>query len=197
MGGEWNDEIAEAFENLENNNDTLDAFRTIIKQMKPFMYSFELREINGRTEKIPVQHKNSEYLLSALLGSMTSKLSKSPILRGLQKFMEDNDYDVVHFHSVVKEGFFNYADLTYDTQKFEKLHPKESYQDWRRKLDDKYRKGELSDAEYWKELSEIDYTREEDVIRDLENQTGSREGDIFTLNEEMVHTFPLDDLMIV
>jgi len=51
---------------------------------------------------VPTQHKNSEIVLMTkeVMGSIFS----SPKFRAIEKFMDDNDIDVMHFKSVVKDG---------------------------------------------------------------------------------------------
>ena len=45
-----------------------------------FVFSYESKMINGRMEKIPVQHKNSEYMLNAIYSMLNVAMNKSPEL---------------------------------------------------------------------------------------------------------------------
>lgn len=61
--------------------------------------------------KMPVQHKNSEFLLLAAHAMIAGKLGKSSRLVAINKFMEDNKIDVVQFKSAVKVGAQGVIDL--------------------------------------------------------------------------------------
>lgn len=61
--------------------------------------------------KMPVQHKNSEFLLLAAHAMIAGKLGKSSRLVAINKFMEDNQIDVVQFKSAVKVGAQGVIDL--------------------------------------------------------------------------------------
>lgn len=117
--GKLTPEIKESLNNIEAGKIKAEDLIKIINNLKPFLYSNESRILKAgkeeyayeRNEKVITQHKNSEYALSALYSILNSVLNKSNVLKGLQKFMEDNDIDVAHFKSVVKVGANNLFDL--------------------------------------------------------------------------------------
>jgi hypothetical protein len=112
MGGAWNADLQEAFDNIRAGHPTHRDIQVIWENLKPFVMSSEKIETydnskgRGRTDLIITQHKNSEYALGVIYSAINIALNRSPELVALNKFMEENDIDVAHFHSVVKEGYF-------------------------------------------------------------------------------------------
>lgn len=148
MGGKWTDEMENAYNRLRSGNFDASAVISLINPIKPFLVSHETRMINGRLEKVGVQHKNSEYLISAAFGMISSALSKSPELLALQEFMEENNIDVLHFHSVVKHGYNNPFDINYNQEKFAKFLAKERKKNGGKYiLDYKDEKGRIIESE--------------------------------------------------
>ena len=62
-------------------------------------------------QKVPVQHKNSEFLLLAMHELIAGPLERSGKLKAINKFMEDNQIDVVQFESTTKVGKQGVIDL--------------------------------------------------------------------------------------
>lgn len=62
-------------------------------------------------QKVPVQHKNSEFLLLAMHELIAGPLGKSSKLKAINKFMEKNQIDVVQFESTTKVGKQGVIDL--------------------------------------------------------------------------------------
>lgn len=62
-------------------------------------------------QKVPVQHKNSEFLLLAMHELIAGPLGRSGKLRAINEFMEDNQIDVVQFESTTKVGKQGVIDL--------------------------------------------------------------------------------------
>ena len=135
MGGTWTDEMERAYNEILNWQQTphkagdpsLESYLQVLwHPIKPFVFSYEAKEVvdkngNTRIEKVPVQHKNSEYMLNAIYSMLNIAMNQSPELLAIHQFMEDNDIDVAHFHSVVKEGFFNGVDINYDYDAFPEM----------------------------------------------------------------------------
>lgn len=119
MGGEWNDHMEEALDRISHGKFNTEDFLALWNPIKPFLFSHETKTINGRNEKVIAQHKNSEYLISALWSVLNTSLNKSPRLAALQKFMEKHNIDVVHFHSVVKIGYHSELNLEQDIEAFD------------------------------------------------------------------------------
>lgn len=75
-------------------------------------------------QKVPVQHKNSEFLLLAIHELIAGPLGRSSKLRAINKFMEDNQIDVVQFESttkVGKQGVINLNDVNTEADVIQRL----------------------------------------------------------------------------
>ena len=107
MAGRWTDEMEEALHRLEAGNWTMADFNIIWQALKPFMYSQTGKP--SKVEewgdiKVPIQYKNSEFLLLAMYSTITGPISGSNKLKAINDFMVENDIDVVMFESAVKAG---------------------------------------------------------------------------------------------
>jgi len=80
MGGKWTDAMEDAYNRIREGKFTPEDFTTLWHPIKPFVFSYESKMINGRMEKIPVQHKNSEYMLNAIYSMLNVAMNKSPEL---------------------------------------------------------------------------------------------------------------------
>lgn len=108
MQGQWNDDMERAYNNLQSGTWNAEDFNIIWQTKKPFVYS----QIGKETGiKVPVQHKNSEFLLLAVNKPIGGVLGKSDKLRAINEFMEENNIDVVQFESAVKVGKQGVIDL--------------------------------------------------------------------------------------
>lgn len=107
MAGRWTDEMEEALQRLEAGNWTMADFNIIWQTLKPFMYS-QTGKPSGVDDwgdiKVPIQYKNSEFLLLAMYSTITGPISESNKLKAINDFMVENDIDVVMFESAVKAG---------------------------------------------------------------------------------------------
>ena len=75
-------------------------------------------------QKVPVQHKNSEFLLLAIHELIAGPLGRSGKLKAINKFMEDNQIDVVQFESttkVGKQGVINLNDVNTEADVIQRL----------------------------------------------------------------------------
>lgn len=216
MGGKWTDDMEEAFNRMtvEGKLDIKD-FYTIWNNIKPFLYSHETVQVGDRKEKVVTQHKNSEYMMTAMYSMITSALSKSPQLKALQEFMKDNNIDVVHFHSVVKEGYFNGVNINYSIKRFNEKKGKndyievagnkinaDTYEDFRKNLMQALEDEKITQEDYNQAIKGIDFERSEGGVDDCYNQLADAifeedENGVFKINETMLHKFPLSDYMVV
>ena len=204
-GGTWTDEMERAYQNIKKGTITGKDFLSLWNPIKPFYYGHESIEIDGRIEKVPTQHKNSEYMITAFFSFLNTALNKSPKLVGLHKFMIDHNIDVVHFHSVVKEGFNSPFDLRYNKAKFDKMSkegevtlfgkPFEgTYKDYMNELIDALEKGSISQEEFTEARNVFEYQSADEVVKALEAQSVKKNGEI---NQIMFKQFPMDSYMIV
>lgn len=121
MQGRWTSEMEEAYERIKSGNFNVNDLGIVWQPLKPFVYS-QIRKSSGAETmselKVPVQNKNSEYLLilaDAIMrgGNQVSKLT------AIYDFMEDSAYDgrVSDNGKVIKKGTYNGIGI--DTVQFE------------------------------------------------------------------------------
>lgn len=114
MSGQWTDEMEQAYTNFKNGDWDMKDFNIIWQTKKPYVYTQINNEsgVEGHTGiKTPVQHKNSEFLLLAMHDLIAGPLKKSGKLKAINKFMEENQIDVVQFESTTKVGKQGVIDL--------------------------------------------------------------------------------------
>ncbi len=114
MSGQWTDDMEQAYNNFKNGDWNIADFNIIWQTKKPYVYTQVNNNsgIEGHTGiKTPVQHKNSEFLLLAMHELIAGPLRRSGKLRAINKFMEDNQIDVVQFESTTKVGKQGVIDL--------------------------------------------------------------------------------------
>lgn len=93
-----------AYQHLIHGTWTKDDFNVVWQSIKPFMYTQIMQDDpTGGKLKVPVQHKNSEFLLLAAT-VLNSPINQSPVLKALNEFMNENEIDCVMFESAVKVG---------------------------------------------------------------------------------------------
>lgn len=112
MLGRWTSEMEKAFNRLQSGEFDISDFTIVWQTIKPFVYGqVDTPDgLSGRI-KVPHQNKNSEFLLLATYQTLGTMLTKSPQLRGLSKFMENHNIDVVQFESAVKVGGSGIIDI--------------------------------------------------------------------------------------
>ena len=114
MSGQWTDDMEQAYNNFKEGNWNMKDFNIIWQTKKPYVYTQVNSNsgIEGHTGiKTPVQHKNSEFLLLAMHELIAGPLGRSGKLKAINKFMEDNQIDVVQFESTTKVGKQGVIDL--------------------------------------------------------------------------------------
>lgn len=114
MSGQWTDDMEQAYNNFKNGDWNIKDFNIIWQTKKPYVYTQvnNNSDIEGHTGiKTPVQHKNSEFLLLAMHELIAGPLGRSGKLKAINKFMEDNQIDVVQFESTTKVGKQGVIDL--------------------------------------------------------------------------------------
>lgn len=115
MSGNWTEQMEEAKKRMENGEFSFEDFSVIWQTVKPYEFSYTegrggavLQNGNTTTPygplKVPVQYKNSEFLLLAMLGAVAKNQNSSPLLKSLNEWMDKNDIDLVQFESGVKVG---------------------------------------------------------------------------------------------
>lgn len=127
MSGQWTDDMEQAYNNFKNGDWNIKDFNIIWQTKKPYVYTQVNNNsgIEGHTGiKTPVQHKNSEFLLLAMHELIAGPLGRSGKLKAINKFMEDNQIDVVQFESttkVGKQGVIDLNDVSTETDVIQRL----------------------------------------------------------------------------
>lgn len=127
--GKWSKEAEEIYKKIRNKSYTYSDLQTAFQPLKPFVYSQITKDMGVPNApitkaKVPVQNKNSEYLLiladALLQGEDTGRPN---ILRAISEVMEESHYDqttgeyklngidTVQFESTVKSGLEGAIDL--------------------------------------------------------------------------------------
>jgi hypothetical protein len=131
MGGMWNERTERLYQKIKNLDQEITAedLQSLVEIVKPFVRSNESINDNGRNIEVGTQHKNSEYMVDYLFTVMFSRVHKNNprmlgILKALDQKYKDKDgverkIDAVHFHSVVKVGYFNGINLNFHRNRFE------------------------------------------------------------------------------
>lgn len=203
FGGKWTDEMERAYKNIKDGIYNAGDIVSLINPIKPFLFSYETKIINGRTEKVGVQHKNSEYLISAVFQMLNTALNKSPELVAINRFMDAHNIDVLHFESVVKHGFHSPFDITYDAKTFnadiskgpitigDRSYRFSTYGEYQKKLSELLTEGTITQQQYNDGISKYRFKTDEAAYQALEEQ-------LKTMTEEdAIHPIPLEDMMIV
>lgn len=127
MLGKWTDAMEAAMERFKNGEWRMADFELVWQTIKPFVYTqIEKPDGLGGAIKVPHQNKNSEFLILAMYNIIRSPINKSPMMRGLDKFMQENDIDVIQFESAVKAGNQGKVDLTHSKDKLKNWFEKYS-----------------------------------------------------------------------
>jgi hypothetical protein len=208
MGGKWTESMENSYNRIRQGQFTADDFLTLLHPIKPFVFSQEAKMINGRMEQVKLQHKNSEYLINAVYSMLETALNKSPELQALHQFMEDNDIDVLHFHSVVKEGYFNGIDINHDERAFQKdFKGSKTWETYKKEQLAKLEKGQITQTEYNESISKYRFKTKEAALEAIKNQMKNNDIEEYgykgeginaiSLSRDMIHSIPFNDIMIV
>lgn len=92
----WTQAHAEAYPRLLEGKGTSADLALVMQPLKMFMYDLVYDEKLGRM--MPIQHKNSEFLLLPQLAN------NNPKLKSVLDFMNKNNVDIANFESAVKAG---------------------------------------------------------------------------------------------
>lgn len=114
MAGQWNDQLEQAYNHFQKGTWDIADFSVLFQTIKPYLYTQVVKDsgVDGEKIKVPMQNKNSEFLLLAIYNLMSGELGKSGRLKAINKFMEDHNIDVVQFESTVKVGKQGVIDLS-------------------------------------------------------------------------------------
>lgn len=177
MSGQWNDALEQAYKNFQSGNWTIEDFSQIFQTKKPYLYSqtgIDAQVSSGEQIKMGIQHKNSEFLLLAMLPKLVEGTSMQDAfkLRAIDQFMKENNIDVVNFTSAVKVGNQGIIDLNYKEGpvKYAGTEYKDAYA-LKKELDKQIEKGTINKERYDEILSQYKYQNEEEVLNHLKKIT--------------------------
>lgn len=126
MQGKWTTEMEEAYERIRKGDFNVNDLGIVWQPIKPFVYS-QIRKPGGSSTlseiKVPIQNKNSEYLL-LLADALMRGGKKQSKLAAIFDFMEESAYDgrktsfnpETNTYEVIEEG--NYNGIGIDTVQF-------------------------------------------------------------------------------
>lgn len=152
MMGQWTKEMETAMEHFEQGVWDMSDFYTVWQTVKPFTYTqiakpkytkayldkklaegaITQKEYDQKIKekiKVPHQNKNSEFLLLATYSMIAGSVGASSKLRAMERFMQDNDIDVIGFESMTKVGGQGIIDITHSPEKLKKW-TEEYNQEW-------------------------------------------------------------------
>lgn len=121
MMGRWTTEMEEAYDRIIEGNYNVNDLGVLWQPFKPFVYS-QIRKPSGASAmselKVPVQNKNSEYLLFLADAIMKGNKQTNKLV-AIFDFMEDSAYDgrASKNGKVIKKGVYNGRGI--DTVQFE------------------------------------------------------------------------------
>lgn len=162
MAGEWNKQLEQTYQNFKNGTWDIKDFNTIWQTKKPFVYTqvgINSGVKNYSKLKTPVQHKNSEFLLLAMI-AIAGPVGRSEKLKAINQFMEDNNIDVVQFESTTKVGKQGVIDLNTRISSEEQ-----------QALDEKLANQEITQAEYDQAIDSYRISTFEDTMKVLKDLT--------------------------
>lgn len=120
MMGAWTPEMQQAMDRFENGEWDMSDFNVVWQTIKPFVFTqIEKPDGLGGSIKVPHQNKNSEFLLLSTYQMIANSIGRSPKLRAINRFMEDNNIDVIQFESAVKAGKQGTIDISYSEPKLQ------------------------------------------------------------------------------
>ena len=121
MMGRWTTEMEEAYNRIKSGNYNVNDLGIVWQPLKPFVFS-NIRKASGATAmselRVPVQNKNSEYMLFLADAIMRGNKQNNKLL-AIFDFMEDSAYSGRKSKEgkVLKEGTYNGKGI--DTVQFE------------------------------------------------------------------------------
>lgn len=111
MMGRWTDEMEEAYDRIISGDYNVMDLAIMLQPMKPFVYS-QIRKSSGAKTmsdlKVPVQNKNSEYMLFLSNALMRGDKQTNKLI-AIYDFMEDSAYDgrIAKYGKVIARGTYN------------------------------------------------------------------------------------------
>lgn len=193
MLGKWTPEMENTYNRITNNQWDISDFNIVWQTIKPFVFTQVSKPDGlGDVMKVPHQNKNSEFLIMAMYSMFSKEMNKSPKLRALNRFMNDNNIDVAQFESAAKVGGQGIIDINISPSGWAKLsNTFDSFEDYKKHMDNELDKGRITQEEYNESFKELEPT-EEEVYQML--QDACFEGN--DINPYVVHELPYSDYVV-
>ena len=151
MAGDWTDEQEKAYQDIKkgkfDKDDFIRDFMTVYQTQKPYMFTQQATQ-SGIAEnpflKLPIQHKNSEFMLAAMFDIVSNELGKNSKIKALNRFMEESGIEVIQFASCVKVGLQGAIDFDNNTIKEQNLYNEDKmieylrnqcFKDWNNRIE--------------------------------------------------------------
>lgn len=216
MMGLWTDDMQTAFEHLKEGVYDSKDFDIVWQTIKPFVYTqIDKNDGLGGHIKVPHQNKNSEFLLLAAYDILNNVMNKSPKFRAMNRFMEDNNIDVIQFESAVKAGGEGVIDINISHNKVDKvikdqaiklgditipLQGVKNWNDIKKAFDNALDEGNISQDDYNTVINYFEPT-EDEVYNILQENTRQKvlSNDIINedgYNTSVVHEIPYNDYVV-
>lgn len=207
MMGQWTEDMEAAVERFTHGEWDMSDFNIVWQTIKPFVFTqIDKPDGIGGRMKVPHQNKNSEFLLLSTFSMIANRMSKSPKMRALNRFMEDNQIDVSQFESSVKAGGQGIIDINTSESKVKEAlgngsisvkgreysFEANSFMDIKEHFDSLLDDGKLTQDEYNDIMSYFEPS-EQEVYSMLESATKDSEGNF---KEEVVHEIPYGDYVV-
>lgn len=207
MMGQWTEDMEAAVDRFTNGEWDMADFNVVWQTIKPFVFTqIDKPDGVGGRMKVPHQNKNSEFLLLSTFSMIANRMSKSPKMRALNRFMEDNQIDVSQFESSVKAGGQGIIDINVSKSKVQKainegsitVKDKEytleanNFSGIKKHFDSLLDNNELTQDEYNNIMNYFEPSEQEvyDMLeRAVKDETGN-------FKEEVVHEIPYSDYVV-
>lgn len=219
MQGNWSESMQESYDRIMNNEWDMNDLNTVWLTVKPFMFTQIPKEdtVNNTLIKVGHQNKNSEFVLLALYSALQNPLNQSNHLKAINRFMQDNNIDVVQFNSTVKTGGQGIIDINYSKSKlnnFIKNYPEmwnefkdfqnskskksnDPYTIFKQGLDNYLDNQKLTQEQYNSYIDNITPTEQE--VYDMLSEACfiTDDNGVKNENKNVIHELPYEDYMIV
>jgi len=220
MMGKWHTFDEDAFQKLEgksvddavtniyNGKWDMSDFNVVWQTIKPVMMTnISVPDGKGGVIRVPQFHKNSEFLLLTTYQLIASSVNKSGRLQAIEKFMKNNNIDVIQYDSAVKLGGQGIININYSEDRVNKaiedggftangkdysIGEAKNYKEIKDVLDNELDKNKLTQEEYNDAIDYFELTSDE-VSNALQNGIVDDEGKI---RAEVLHEIPYEDYSV-
>lgn len=197
MMGKWEYETMDPiYERLTKGEFTYSDFSVIWQTIKPFMYTQVNKsdEVGGEI-KVPHQNKNSEFLLLAIFRLIDNELSQDSVIRGINRFMDKYDIDVVQFASAVKVGLQGKIDISAVKSRLGKY---KNFQEYKEAKDKLLVSGKITQEEYNEAIAYVRPNEDEvfAMLSDAVENDPIKDPSGRIIGHHVIHELPYTDYMV-